>query len=340
MFLITALSAVMVVLGGIVRLTESGLSIVEWKLVTGIVPPLSEEAWAKEFSKYQQSPEYQKVNYGMSVQEFKFIFYMEYAHRMLGRLLGLAYFLPFLVFWRRGYFDRKELVRLGLIALLMVLQGVFGWFMVKSGLVDVPRVSHYRLTGHLLLALLFLGLTMWTGLAWWNRNKAVVKHEVSATARRTTLALFALLIVQIALGGMVAGMRAGQVSNTFPKMAGVWVPDFIWSIQPWYVNFFENPFMVHFLHRWNAFIVVMLAVVALWLLRREVPTFSIQVALRVFAYLLGVQFFLGVLTIMLHVPIGLASTHQAVAVMLFMTLVYILHSLGTAGQPAPHQASS
>lgn len=330
LFLVAALAGIMVVLGGVVRLTESGLSIVEWNLVTGIVPPTSETGWMEVFGKYQQTPEYQKVNYGMSLSDFKFIYYMEYSHRMLGRMTGLVYFLPFLFFWMKGIIQRRDLLRFANIGFLLAFQGLFGWYMVQSGLIDMPRVSHYRLTGHLFLALAFLALCIWTGLSWLNRDATKKMLTVSVRTRQATIATFFLLIVQIMLGGFVAGLRGGQVSNTFPKMAGAWIPDMIWAMQPWFVNFFENPFMVHFLHRWNGFLVLLVASFMIYQFRKENVSFMMQITLRMFMMLIAAQVFLGILTILLHVPVALASTHQTVALLLFVSLLVVLFQIREA----------
>lgn len=324
LFLITALAVVMVVLGGVVRLTESGLSMVDWHIVTGIVPPMSEQGWQDEFAKYQQTPEYQKINQGMALSEFKFIYYMEYAHRMLGRVIGLLYLLPFFYFWRKGVIRRTHLWRFASIGILLVFQGLFGWYMVKSGLIDMPRVSHYRLTGHLLLAFSFIALCLWTGLEWLGRDSVIRAHPVRSTTRRFALATLVALVVQITLGGLVAGLRAGLVSNTFPKMSQVWIPDFVWSMQPWFINFIENPFMVHFVHRWNGFFVFFLAGIMMFYFRREQRTFALDVTLQAFMLLLGVQIILGIFTVLWQVPVLLASLHQAVALISFMALLVVL----------------
>jgi cytochrome c oxidase assembly protein subunit 15 len=327
LFLVAALAGIMVVLGGVVRLTESGLSMVDWHLVTGMFPPTTHDGWIEEFGKYQQSPEYQQVNFGMSLSDFKFIYYMEYSHRMLGRVVGLVYFLPFFFFWAKGAIRRTELLKFISIGALLGLQGLYGWYMVQSGLVDMPRVSHYRLTGHLLLALAFLALCVWTGLSWLNRESVKRGNSVSSQTRRIAIATFALLLAQITLGGFVAGLRAGLVSNTFPKMAGAWIPDFVWSMQPWYVNFFENPFMLHFLHRWNGFLVLFAAGIMLFRFRRENISFVLQITLRMFVMLIAAQVFLGVLTIFLQVPVVLASVHQALALLLFAVLLVVLFQI-------------
>lgn len=327
LFVVAGLGCFMLILGGLVRLTHSGLSMVEWRLITGTIPPVSDAGWADVFAKYQQTPEYRHLNAGMSLAEFKFIFWMEYAHRLLGRLTGLVYFIPFFIFWARGVIPRADLPRFFSIGALLMLQGLFGWYMVVSGLVDEPQVSHYRLTGHLLLALLFVGMCVWTGLAWQKGASRRQTPAIPASAYRTLLAFYVLLVVQIALGGMVAGLKAGLISNTFPGMAGAFFPAMAWSLEPWWKNLLENPFFLHFVHRWNGFLVLILGGVAWWQLRRLALTPILHKALLLLAAAMIVQVGLGLLTILLQVPVMLASLHQAVALLLFVTMLFLLHNL-------------
>lgn len=330
LFAVAALAGLMVVFGGLVRLTGSGLSIVEWKLVTGTIPPLSEAAWQDAFGEYQQSPEFKIVNSHMTLAGFKFIYAMEYGHRLLGRILGLLYFIPLFIFWRRQMIPRERLWGLLAIGGLLVFQGVFGWYMVKSGLVDMPRVSHFRLTGHLLLALAFLALCLWTALRWWPPAAAHRGYAASPGTRRLLWMLFAFLSLQIALGGMVAGLRAGVVSTTFPLMAGRFFPEYAFSMQPWAVNVVNNPVLLHFVHRWSAFLVAALAIWAYWRLRASAAPRRLQRVMLFFLVLLGLQVALGISTIMLQVPVSLASLHQALALALFVTLLFVLQPLLSA----------
>ena len=250
---VSALIVVLVVYGGWVRLTRSGLSIVEWNVVTGVVPPLSAAAWESEFAKYRQTPEYQLVNYGMGLDEFKFIYHMEFGHRLLGRLAGLLFVVPLLYFLCCRAIPRAHIPAYLGIGLLFALQGLVGWLMVKSGLDDRPQVSHLRLTLHLCCALALLAACLWQALGY--LSSAAEARPVPRTTRRLCAWLFAAICLQIAAGGLVAGLKAGYLSDTFPKMFGVWVPAGLWSMQPPLVNLLDNATTVHFQHRFFAFAV-------------------------------------------------------------------------------------
>ena len=241
---VSALIVVLVVYGGWVRLTRSGLSIVEWNVVTGVVPPLSAAAWENEFAKYRQTPEYQLVNYGMELDAFKFIYYMEFGHRLLGRLAGLLFVVPLIYFLCRRAIPRAHIPAYLGIGLLFALQGLVGWLMVKSGLDDRPQVSHLRLTLHLCCALALLAACLWQALGY--LSSAAEAQSVPRTTRRLCIWLFAAICLQIAGGGLVAGLKAGHLSDTFPKMFGVWVPASLWAMQPPLVNLLDNPTTVHF----------------------------------------------------------------------------------------------
>ncbi len=329
MFWLAGLAAVMVVLGGLVRLTQSGLSMTDWDVLMGIFPPVSEQAWQQEFEQYKQFPEYKLVNKGMSLQEFKFIFYMEYLHRMLGRVLGLVYFIPLVIFWKNGSIPREQRPAFLGIGVLLLFQGLFGWYMVKSGLVDRPHVSHFRLTGHLLLAMAFLAATLWMGMRWLHDPQRADAPRFSAKAVSATRIFLWLLIGQVALGGLVAGLKAGAVSPTFPLMHGQWIPPLIWSFEPWYMNFSENPVMIHFLHRWNAFIVLFFAFYLVRLLYREPDFEQIKMPVIVLSVLINLQLLLGIFTVLMSVPVALASLHQAVALLLFVFTVILRYSVRT-----------
>src|SRR5687768_6960674 len=236
-----ALVFLIVVVGGVTRLTRSGLSIVEWQPLIGALPPLSEAHWQELFAKYRQTPEFRLVNFDMTLEGFKTIFWWEYAHRLLGRLIGLVFFLPLLYFLWKGKIDKPLAWKLFGIFLLGGLQGALGWFMVKSGLVDDPRVSHFRLTAHLGVALAIFAAQFWIALGLlFPRNQPVVKQA----------AALPLIIFLMALtGGMVAGLRAGYAYNTFPLMNGHFVPPEILALEPWWQNFFYNMATVQFVHR-------------------------------------------------------------------------------------------
>ncbi len=323
LFWVSASICVMVVVGGLVRLTYSGLSITEWKLITGVLPPLTQEQWLGEFQKYQQTPQYQKLFPDMTLSDFKFIYFMEWFHRLLGRIVGLLFAVPFFVYWARGWFEKRELGRFVAIGLLFMFQGFFGWYMVQSGLVDRPLVSHYRLTVHLLLALVLLTLTFQTAVYFRRKIQPVERVAANPAMRFFIRSMPVLLFVQFGLGGMVAGLKAGAVSDTFPKMAGAWIPDLIFSMQPWYKNVFENSFTIHFMHRWfGVFIFFYTLVFSVILWRQSVPP-ALRKSFWVLLGLIGGQVLLGVLTIWLHVPVALASLHQLTALVVFLSAMYL-----------------
>ena len=323
-----ALLFTVVVVGGVTRLTHSGLSIVEWQPLVGTLPPLSEQAWLETFHKYQQTPEYQKVNLGMSLEAFKGIFWWEYAHRLLGRGIGLVYLLPFLYFFVRRQVDRPLAWKLAGIFVLGGLQGALGWYMVKSGLVDNPRVSQYRLTAHLGLAFAIYAAMLWVALGLLAPRRAPPPHE---PARRRlwhfSLALTVLIFVMSLSGGLVAGIRAGLAYNTFPLMNGHWIPPGILALEPWYSNFFNNLATVQFDHRLIA-----------WLLAALVPWFwwrSTRVALTprerlwcgALPAVLVLQVGLGIMTLLLAVPVALGAAHQAGALLLLTAALMVNHQL-------------
>ena len=324
LFSVAALVFCMVVVGGITRLTESGLSITEWKPITGALPPLNAADWASEFEKYRATPEYQQINKGMSLAAFQFIYFWEWAHRLLGRLIGLAFALPLVWFAARraipaGYTPR-------LVALLMLggLQGTIGWWMVTSGLSERTDVSHIRLAVHLVTALFILGGLVWTALD----LLALQKNPQSRPARLTpfALAVAAILFVQILFGAWVAGMNAGQVASTWPGMNGHFVPQGIsWAGVSTFVN---DPFLTHFVHRWWAWV----AVVALILLSRRAKASGDRPASIAIHSAYGVQILLGIATVLSGVAIWLAVLHQAVGALLVMATAWGAHSVGKASK--------
>jgi cytochrome c oxidase assembly protein subunit 15 len=316
----TLLALVMV--GGATRLTGSGLSIVEWRPVTGVLPPFGEAAWEAELQKYRSSPEYQKVNRGMSIDEFKSIFWFEYWHRVLARLLGLLFALPLVwLWWRRRIPPRLRWPLLGIL-LLGAAQGYMGWFMVKSGLVDIPRVSPYRLAAHLSLALLIYAGMFWLALgALW--------PQAGPRARprwRSLLAwLAACLVGTIIMGAFVAGLRAGYLYNTFPLMDGQWIPDGLGWLQPWWLNPFENPLTAQFLHRLLAMSSLALAAL-LWWIGRNDPLRERRRALGLLFVLVLLQASLGILTLLQHLPVWLGTLHQGGAVIVLSGLLIAAHA--------------
>ena len=327
---VSALIVVMVVYGGWVRLTRSGLSIVEWNLVTGIVPPMGEGAWIEEFDKYRSTPEYQQVNAGISTAQFKAIYYREYIHRLLGRITGLAFVVPLFVFLIKGWLPRRQVPLLLGIGLLFALQGLLGWFMVQSGLVDQPQVSHYRLTLHLLAALALLAACGWLTLDYVAPAPAALKP--SRILRRLATAMMALVVLQMAFGALLAGLKAGYVANTFPRMLGQWLPDgTLLAGHPFLLNFLENPITVHFQHRWFGFVVAAVALALFVQGRAEAAAGTLdrrlRLALASLFHLVVLQVVIGVLVVLLSLPPHLASLHQAVAVGIFGTSLFICHQV-------------
>ncbi len=309
----------MVVVGGVTRLTQSGLSMVEWAPIMGIIPPVGEAQWMAVFEKYRQSPEYLKINAGMSLEAFKGIFYWEYGHRVLGRVIGMVYLLPLLFFIHKGMVPKTWYPRLFGLFILGGLQGLMGWYMVKSGLVDVPRVSQYRLTAHLTLALIIFALMLWFALDFLRGER---KHAKSTAGYLSSSAIVVIaVLVMIVSGGFVAGTKAGFIMNTFPKMAGQWVPVGLTSMEPAWRNVFENPVTIQFLHRCAAFVVLSLVV---WsFIKSRVQSFATANHWVLLAVI--VQIVLGISALVMRVPIWLGALHQAGAVALFACAIFAAH---------------
>ncbi len=318
-----ALVAVMVLVGGVTRLTHSGLSIVEWQPLVGAIPPLNEAQWQEVFDKYKQTPEYKLVNFGMSLEAFKGIFFWEYVHRLLGRLIGLAFLVPLVWFWLRGRLDRPLAWKLVGVFLLGGLQGALGWYMVQSGLVDDPRVSHFRLTAHLGLAFLIFGAMLWIALDLLHPRRTAP----AAAPSRLAGWVAALVFGQVLLGGLVAGIRAGKAYNTFPLMDGRIVPPEIFMIEPWWKNFFYNMATVQFDHRLMAWLLLALVGWLWWRTIRTAAGARARLAVHLLAILFVAQFALGVWTLLLQVPVALGAAHQFVAVLVFGTAIACAHAL-------------
>jgi len=322
-----ALVFAMVVVGGVTRLTESGLSIVEWQPIVGTMPPLGQKDWDELFEKYHQTPQYKKVNAGMSLDEFKGIFWLEYFHRLLGRVIGLAFFIPFLYFMVKKAIDRPLGLKLTGIFLLGGLQGAMGWYMVKSGLVDNPHVSQYRLTAHLGLAFLIYAAMFWVALEL--LSPAGVSHgSIRLWAlRRFSVTITSLIFIMILSGGFVAGIRAGLAYNTFPLMNGHFIPPEIFMLEPWYRNFFDNMATVQFDHRMIAWALAILIPV-FWYKSRSLPlSGSARLACSLLLIMLVIQISLGISTLLLVVPLPLAAAHQAGALLLFTAALWVNHQL-------------
>jgi heme a synthase len=313
----------LVVLGGVTRLTGSGLSITDWRPVTGVLPPFTEQAWQGEFDLYRASPEYQKVNRGMSMSEFKVIYGYEYAHRLLARLLGLAFAIPLAWFWMRGRIPpRLRWPLVGMLGLGM-LQGYMGWYMVKSGLVDIPRVSPYRLGAHLGLALLIYAAMFWTALGLLRPRAGAALERV-----RGLQPMLLLLVITIMSGALVAGLRAGMMYNTFPLMGGQWVPDGLMAMTPAWRNWLENPIAVQFGHRLLGLGTLALALF-LWARSLRLPLTRVQrLAFHGLAAAAVMQATLGITTLLMYVPVSLGAAHQGGAVVLLSMALFALHEAG------------
>jgi heme a synthase len=327
LFVCCALIFLIVVVGGITRLTLSGLSITEWKPVVGILPPLSAADWAAEFAKYKEVPEYHLVHYAMSLDEFKSIYYWEYFHRLLGRLIGVAFAVPFLWFLARRRLPRRQVLLLAGILLLGFAQGGLGWYMVESGLADRAEVSQYRLVAHLALALAIYAAILWVALG---IVRGPALPEPSPGWRRAAEAVLALVALTILAGGFVAGTRAGLTYNTFPLMDGRLVPAGYDQLHPFYVNWFENIAAVQFDHRALA-IATFTGVVLLWAagLCSALPK-PARFALHALMAANALQVALGIATLLLVVPIPLAAAHQAGAVLVLTAAILLRHTLRAA----------
>lgn len=319
-----ALVFAMVVVGGVTRLTHSGLSIVEWQPIVGTLPPLNEAQWLEAFGKYQLTPEYLKVNHAMSLDEFKGIFWWEYFHRLLGRMIGVVFLLPLLWFWWRGHIDRPLTLKLAGIFVLGGLQGAMGWYMVKSGLVDDPRVSHYRLTAHLAIAFAIYAAMLWTALGLLYPGAARARQP---RLRRLSWIITATLAYMVVTGGFVAGIRAGFAYNTFPLMNGHVVPPEIFMIDPWYLNFFNNMATVQFDHRLGAWLLALLVPWFWWKARQEALTSRANLAIGLLLGMLALQIALGIATLLLLMPVPLAAAHQGGAVLLLGAALLVNHAL-------------
>ena len=318
---VASLVFLMVVVGGITRLTESGLSITEWKPITGVIPPLTQADWEEAFRKYQQIPEYQLINQGMSLADFKFIFFWEWVHRLLGRVIGLAYALPLLWFAARRAIPAGYGRRLAALLALGGLQGAIGWWMVASGLVDRTDVSHYRLATHLLTALFILAGLVWTAL---DLKQLAANHKAQpARLTRFGWGVIVILVIQLLFGAYTAGLNAGLAASDWPLMNGKFLPDPSLSGSAFHV-LTNDPFVIHFVHRWWAWV----AVIAFILLARRAKAAGQRPAAIALHASFGTQILLGIATVVTHVNITLAVLHQAVGALVVAATIWCLHAIG------------
>lgn len=322
LFGVSAMVLGMIALGGLTRLTESGLSMVDWRPLMGVIPPIGDAAWNQVFEQYKAYPEYQKVNMGMSLSDFKFIFYFEYGHRVLGRLIGMAFALPALYFGLRGAFSSSFRNRVIVLFFLGGLQGVVGWWMVKSGLVDRPDVSHYRLTTHLGLAVFLYVALLWTAF---RHARGTVNYDWS-TGAKWVAALLGMVYFTLLSGGLVAGLNAGAQYNTFPLMGGKLIPDGLFIRDPWFSNLTENLLTVQFNHRYLAITTATL-ILAFVAKKWSVVSKRQQRALLAMAAAVILQVSLGIATLLSVVWVPLASMHQMGAIILLSALVWGTHEL-------------
>ncbi len=316
----------MIIVGGATRLTHSGLSIVEWEPLVGTIPPLDQEDWDEVFDEYKTSPEYQQVNFGMSLDEFKVIFWWEYFHRLLGRLIGLVFFIPLLYFAIRRKINGSLAKRLFGIFVLGGLQGGMGWYMVASGLVDDPRVSQYRLTAHLGIAFLIFGAIVWTALSVMYPSKTNMSQPVRRMFR-FAVAINVIIFLMVLSGGFVAGIRAGLAYNTWPLMGNSFVPPDIFILTPGWRNFFENMATVQFDHRIIAYVLAVLVPIFWFKVRRRDVSPQTVIATNTLLVLVFTQIVVGISTLLHHVPVTLGVAHQGIGSLVFVTSLWVTHSL-------------
>lgn len=312
----------MVLIGGITRLTHSGLSMVEWNMIVGSLPPSSAADWHVLFEKYKLSPEYQQLNNHFGIEEFKSIFWWEYIHRFLGRLIGLIFIVPFVYFLVKKKITGKLLRDLTVILFLGAFQGVLGWYMVKSGLVKNPHVSHYRLAAHLISAFTVFGFTFWVALGLVFRNNKSLPQNKKLI--NWSYVLLITVVCQIIYGAFVAGLKAGYYYPTFPKMGNEWIADGVTTLSPIWKNFLEGIPGVQFIHRYLAYLVVVIVVVIYILSKKEITNPLQKVAIQSVSAIVIMQFLLGVFTLIYSVPVSLGVLHQTGAFLLFSASIFLL----------------
>jgi cytochrome c oxidase assembly protein subunit 15 len=330
---VAALVFALIVVGGATRLTDSGLSITEWRPLLGILPPLSDADWHDVFEKYRQIPEYHIVNRGMSLDAFKFIFWWEWAHRFLARMVGFAFAIPLVYFIFRRRLPAAFSWKLAALFMLGGLQGAIGWYMVSSGLVDRIDVSHYRLALHLTVAFLIFALLLWS--AWTLPSPGTAVAQPASTTRRhrhAAQALLALIFLQVVLGALVAGMKAGLAHNTWPLMDGQLIPSGLWVMSPWYLNPFENVMTVQFNHRMVAYVIVAAVLWHAASIARGDSANDARSSALVLASGVVAQALLGIWTLLAHVPLGLGLAHQGLAVI--VTGLAVRHLFVVSRPPA------
>ena len=321
--------AIMIIIGGLTRSTNSGLSMVEWKIIFGIVPPITTNDWIELFNKYKQFPEYRLVNQNITLNDFQFIFWMEYIHRILGRLIFLVVLIPFIFFLKKKLIPQKLKKHFFIIIFLIMAQGLLGWHMVKSGLIDNHDVSQYRLSIHLIMAFIIYGYLLFISLTFYNlikkRKKYLIKNNKQIFFINFLLIL--LILITVASGGFVAGLDAGLVYNTFPKMGDSYIPHEIFNIKPIYLNFFENPATVQFNHRLLGFLTFLAAILLFVYSKKCKLHKQIQKKMVLIIFVVILQVILGIGTLLSYVAIPIALTHQLGALILFSLSLWTIKSL-------------
>ncbi|MGA7192107.1 MAG: COX15/CtaA family protein [Anaerolineales bacterium] len=336
-FTFTAFAMFLVVYGGFVRLTRSGLSITQWNPVSGAVPPLNQQAWQAQFSLYQQTPEFKLVNYNMTLDQYKTIFWVEWLHRFIARIAGFVFAIPFFVFLFQKNIPWKEVGWYIFLGILFVSQAILGWYMVASGLEDRPSVSHYLLASHMLLALTLIGISLWT--AFGHIYGFSVKKAKWSLSSKLVLTGFIMLLIQICYGSFTAGLKAGYISDTWPLILGQLVPSGLLSqLQPPLMNLIAAPLTVLFIHRWFAFVGLITAIFFYWLIQKQNVSKDIKSALNLILTLVITQIVLGILIVLSHVQIAIALIHQANALLLFSATIFLLHRLRAADQSGGYQS--
>lgn len=325
----------MVMVGGITRLTGSGLSIVEWRPVTGTIPPLNEAEWVAAFDAYRHSPQFVHQNSWMQLADFKQIYFWEYVHRLLGRLIGVVTFVPWLIFAVRGYMTRRVTLRTFSILLLGGLQGLLGWWMVKSGLVNEPRVSHYRLAAHLILAFSVGQWVLWQALDLLAEQRGAAAPSIAPRLRYLALGVVPLLILQLVYGAFMAGTKAGYMAATFPDMNGHYAPSYFFNSSALGQSLTSNPLTIHYMHRVLAFLLLGYAIALVLAFRRSAPALR-AASWLFFGAVLG-QGLLGVMTVVLRVPLGVAVIHQGGAYVLCGATLLFLHEALASAPRVLHQ---
>lgn len=338
LFVIGMMVIAMVLVGGATRLTDSGLSITEWKPIHGAIPPLNDAEWQEEFEKYKQIPEYKQINRGMSLAEFQTIYWWEWGHRLLGRTIGLVFAVPLAIFWFAGFLSGWLKPRLLLLLGLGGLQGLIGWWMVTSGLAVRTDVSQYRLAVHLTLAFFILAYTAWLYAcltpSWSPAPEQATEELPRAAAGSWSVALLVLLFIQIFLGGLVAGLDAGLTFNTWPLMDGAFIPSGLWIMDPGWINHFENVLTVQFQHRMTAYLLVLFVALIVWRAYAIPSDPRVRGAALLVLGLTCLQALSGIVTLVLQVPLGWALVHQGLASLLLVAIIVLVRLSTGPRQPA------